>query len=194
MSIFHFNKKVIFDVEDSLPDPIEQKFRFRRRIMGITFLGALVLLAIPVINDRIPAVKAANATRNMAQSILDAQVQAANSRHAVFLQLNAHKEWEIFFLNTDSCKSTTQSAAQSHTPPQRIFSEKILWKMKLNEKEISSICFQPAQGLFVDSQALQNQEIKITVTPEEDADSNRMDRMRKISLSNSGILLFPKNT
>jgi hypothetical protein len=177
MRIFGFRKKVIFDVEDSLPDPIEQKFRFRRRVMRFTFLGALVLLAIPVTRDRLPSMHAATAARQMADLVLESRLQATKNRSAVVLRLNSRREWEQIFLNTEQCEPLTAS----QTPIRKVTMPKVLWAAEWSQKEISKICFHPTKGLLLDSSPQGTEALKITASPEDDTD--RTDRARKLMIS-----------
>jgi hypothetical protein len=187
MSIFPWRKRVIFRVESSLPDPLEQKYRLRQKIVALTFLGAVGVLSIPVVRDRQAAIDATRASRHLAEFILDSQSLGMLNRTSVLLELR-DQHWQRLLLDSPDCK-----LAQSTVPPQSFAQNDIKWTIKYGAQELTQICLSPGHGLLdTQGQPLNHAQLQIVSTPKEDIEQARSDRSRYIQFGVAGNPLYIK--
>jgi hypothetical protein len=161
-----FRQRTIFHAEDSLPDPEEIKLRFRRRILWLTFFGFLLVLAIPVIRDLRSNLEARSEARRFAQWMIEARTSAAASRAPVALHYNASTNaW-----TRSPCAAGTNCSAEVPGPAEQWPASEARWTLQYQPAagetlSAKRICFHPNVGLELDSSAVTDGKLLITVLP-----------------------------
>lgn len=177
-----FRKKLIFQADDALPDPEELKFRFSRRILFTTLLGALCLLGFPVLRDLRPYFAAKTQARRFAQIILDCRLLATRERKSVALEMDpsdAHRWIRSLRKTADHCE-TPSSAGEEVIAP-----EGVRWELRYKAEEsaevrsASHLCFHPIEGLFAEGASLQQGHLLVAAFSEAD----ELNRSAKILLT-----------
>lgn len=179
----------MFRVDTSLPDPDILKLRFRRRFFFLTLLGALLLLTVPVLRDRLPALRAHKEARVLAERLLDMRLLAQQNKAASAIELlNTKQAWSLLEFGTRSNCDGNEAMA----PRQQIEAVGLRWRLVQTDangaqtKDIERICFHPLLGVLADSVPLKDQDLSIVVGPSADSETGRQDRLRQISIQKQG--------
>ena len=188
-----FRKRVLFRVEESFPDPEEQKWRFRRRILLGTFVVVMFILGVPVVQDRIPHLRTLRQARSLAAIILETRLYAAQHRTSISLRLDSKDRhtWVRTFHQNGGCNHPDT------TPPERLSLLTSVWRIQTlaeSEKqgasnEIQSLCFDPEKGLIADGIVTENNKVVLQGFPEEDVGSERIDRVAQLVLTGAGSVV-----
>lgn len=173
----------MFRADPEAPEPEELKRRFRARVMRLTLLGCVVLLAIPVTRDRIPAIESARAARLFAEFAAESEYLVALNRAPVLLTLDKSAQtWKRLLLPAGA--KDCSHAEESHTPAQSMEFPAFRWEILSGTKHLNSICFHPLTGPSVEGADAET--LLVTVSPLEDLAQNREDRARTVELSLRG--------
>lgn len=143
--MFFWRKKTLFHVEESLPDPEEVKFRFRRRILGLTFLGAVSILAIPIFHTLQADLATQKDLRLFASLLMDTKLLSARTRSPVSLELSADGSAWKRSVHSGDCHSKVTT--ESETWP-----FELRWKLQLKTEtgELvtgTTLCVHPLKGV-----------------------------------------------
>lgn len=158
-----FRRKTLFHVEETLPDPEELKLRFRRRVLILTFLGFLAVLAIPVARDMRSDLATRKGARLFAEKILETRLLAANSRNPISLELEPDsKSWRRVF----HARGGNDCAVGSIGPDEHWPSE-ISWKLQVQKEGGETfggrvLCLHPTLGILLDSVPVENGKLLVT--------------------------------
>ncbi len=151
-----FRKNTIFHAERANPDAEELKIRFRRRVLGLTFLGFLLILGVPVVRSIQLDLSARNNARLLAQVFVDSRSLAALSRSPVSLALSTDgKTWERrFHLPGEDCSQLAEG-------PSQLFLFDNAWKVQMKtssgeSKQGQLICLHPQKGVLLEGEPLQS--------------------------------------
>ncbi|MGZ3693764.1 MAG: hypothetical protein ACXWQO_06160 [Bdellovibrionota bacterium] len=165
-----FRPRTIFHVEDSLPDPEELKLRFRRRILLLTFLGFLIVLAIPVFRDLKGNIEARSEARQFAEWLVETRTQAAVGRLPISVDYDpAIHAWNrIHHAPGENC------ALEAMGPPEQKISGAVTWKLQVQQETGETlparhICLHPLLGLLLDGVPMKDGKLLITALPELEA-------------------------
>ncbi len=146
-----FRKRTIFHVEEALPDPEDLKLRFRRRVLLLTFIGFLVVLAIPVGRDLQGELLLRQTVRAFAEKILETRTLASIGREPISLSVGSdNRSWRRIFHGTgQDCSAQVPSPEEAWTSP-------VTWKLQLQKENGEtfsghSLCAHPTLGLMLDS-------------------------------------------
>jgi hypothetical protein len=149
-----FRRNTIFHVERSSPDAEDLKLRFRRRVLGLTFFGFLVILGLPVFRDLSTDLVTRNNSRILAEKFIESRAMATSARTPISLTLSADgKSWERnFHLDADDCSRPMEG-------PNEIWGFENHWKiqMKVSNGETkigTQICLHPRRGILFDNSSL----------------------------------------
>ncbi len=183
-----FGRRVLFRVDDHLPDPEDQKWRFRRWVVVWSFLFTLGALAIPVVTDLIPYFSASREARRLAHEVLISRQTASLSRQSVSLTLDQgdHIHWIRRQHTSGQCDG------ESTLPPQELqFGETVMRIQFRPEgsgdvKEVRRLCLHSHDGLLADGAPVANGKVLVQVFPLEDARSGRTDRATQILMDQFG--------
>lgn len=166
-----FRPRTIFHVEDSLPDPEELKLRFRRRILLLTFLGFLIVLAIPVFRDLQGNLEARAEARKFAEWLLETRTLAAVSRTPLSIDYDpAQHLWKrIPHVAGENC------GAEAMGPREERISGAVTWKFQVQQETgetlpAKHICLHPLQGLILDGVPMKEAKLLITASPEQEVE------------------------
>lgn len=182
--------RVMFKADISLPDPELLKFQFRRRVFFLALVGATLLLGIPVLRDRLPALATDKEIRHLAQWILEIRLesQRTHTSYALSLDENSSQLWtRLEYPVGASCEKDP-----APVPPQVRSSTGFSWRILLQgeaPKDVHKLCFDPLQGLLVDGTPVGDQSVAIVVGPAADKESGRLDRLKHLVLSQQGSSL-----
>ena len=143
--MFFWRKKTLFHVEESLPDPEEVKFRFRRRILGLTFIGAVSILAIPIFHTLQADLATQKDLRLFASLLMDSKLLSAQTRNPVSLELSADGSSWKRSLHTHDCHSKASANAE-------VWPFELQWKLQLKTQagELVTgniLCVHPLKGV-----------------------------------------------
>jgi hypothetical protein len=183
-----FRKRVLFRVEETLPDPEEQKWTFRRRILLIALLVAIGILGVPVYEDRAPHLRTLKEARTLAGTILETRLYSMQHRVAVSLHLDStdRRSWTRVFHSGAECTDIDT------IPKQKFILQHSVWRIQpIAEsseatKEVHSLCFHPWKGLLIDGIAVENARVAVQGYPEEDIETQRTDRVAQLLLEQNG--------
>jgi hypothetical protein len=157
-----FRRKTLFHVEETLPDPEELKLRFRRRVLILTFLGFLVVLAIPVARDLRSDLATRKGARIFAEKILETRMLAASSRNPISLELEPDsKSWRrVFHARGNDCTAGSIG-------PEEYFPSEISWKLQVQKEGGDTyggrvLCLHPTLGILLDSLPVENGKLLVT--------------------------------
>ena len=158
-----FRRKTLFHVEETLPDPEELKLRFRRRVLILTFLGFLVVLAIPVARDLRSDLATRKGARLFAETILETRMLAAGSRSPISLELESDsKSWRRVFHTQGG-----NDCASGAIGPDQYFPSEISWKLQVQKEGGETfggriLCLHPTHGILLDSVPVENGKLLVT--------------------------------
>lgn len=157
-----FRRKTIFHVEEAMPDPEELKLRFRRRVLLLTFLGFLVVLAIPVARDMRPDLVARLGTRNFAEKLLETRSLASAHRTPVSLELgdDSHSWKRVFHGAGEGCVSPSAGAEEA-------WDSEVTWKLQVQKEggetlSGRSLCLHPTLGILLDATPVNGGRLLVT--------------------------------
>lgn len=163
-----FRRKTLFHVEETLPDPEELKLRFRRRVLILTFLGFLVVLAIPVARDLRSDLSTRKGARLFAETILETRLLAARSRAPISLEMEPDsKSWRRVFHARGS-----SDCATGNIGPEEYFPSEISWKLQVQKEGGETyggrvLCLHPTLGILLDSLPVENGKLLVTALRED---------------------------
>jgi hypothetical protein len=167
-----FRRKTLFHVEASLPDPEELKLRFRRRVLSLTFVGFLAVLAIPVARDLKPDLVTRSFTRVFAEKILETRFLASTSRTPVSLDLgpDGHSWKRVFHGQGDDCAAPTAGPEESWSTPA------VGWKLQVKKEDGDTysgrtLCLHPTLGLMIDKVPVGRGKLLVTALRENGRES-----------------------
>jgi hypothetical protein len=150
-----FRRNTIFHVERSSPDAEDLKLRFRRRVLGLTFLGFLVILGLPVVRELSTDLITRNNARILAEKFIESRALAISARTPISLALSSDgKSWERkFHLDSEDCSIPMEG-------PFEVWQFENHWKiqMKIGSGETktgSQICWHPRKGILFDNTTLE---------------------------------------
>jgi hypothetical protein len=158
-----FRRKTLFHVEESLPDPEELKLRFRRRVLILTFLGFLVVLAIPVARDLRSDLATRRGARLFAEKIIETRLLAARSRNPISLELKPDSQsWKRVFHARGG-----NDCAGGSTGPEELWPSEISWKLQVQREGGETfggrvLCLHPTLGILLDSVPVENGKLLVT--------------------------------
>lgn len=141
-------KKTIFHVEETLPDPEEVKFRFRRRIMAFSFFGAIGILAVPVLKEMEATFHLKREIREVSEYLLESKKIAIQNRKPVLLELSAEgKSWKR------SLSSKEGSCSISKGSEHHELATELVWTLNLKNStgetvQRRELCFDPVKGIL----------------------------------------------
>lgn len=165
MSIFR--RKTIFHAEEALPDPEEIKLRFRRRVLLLTFLGFLLVLAIPVARDLKTDLKARAETRKLGERILETRTLAAKTRSPVSLELaDDNRTWRrVVHAPGERCDNPAPG------PRVEWNTEEVSWKLQVQKESGETIsgrtlCLHPLAGVELDADPVGQGKLLVTAAKE----------------------------
>ena len=183
-----FRTKKVFQVVDSDPEIV--RFRFRKRVVMLTVLVALVMLLVPIFRELKPAFRAHREARALAEVFLTIRSNAAENRYPFSLRRTDSGNWiESKYSNRSNCRgkptSTNEVAVARPDLAMRVL------HLPENDpggfgKVVRRLCFHPTKGLIVDSTPLANGWLYVVVSPSEDIAANRRDRSRQVVVSSYG--------
>lgn len=166
-----FRRKTLFHVEETLPDPEELKLRFRRRVLILTFIGFVAVLAIPVARDLRPDLATRKGAREFAEKLLETRVLAAQSRAPIALELAEDgKSWKRVF------HGVGQDCASHVAGPEEIWPSDISWKLQVQKEGGETyggkaLCLHPTLGLLLDSVPVENGKLLVTALRDDQKES-----------------------
>ncbi|MCO5143324.1 MAG: hypothetical protein M9962_09570 [Oligoflexia bacterium] len=172
-----FRKKTLFHVEQQITDPDEIKLRFRRKILGLTIVFALLLLSIPVFRSTSARLEARSEARKFAEWFLSSKVLSSQNRTSISMHwIKEKKIWErrIHPKDTD-CRETSSSV---YGPYQFLGgSNEFDWNIKLasndqTSMESTTLCIDPKQGLVINGSQVADTPLLVAVLgPEPESNS-----------------------
>ncbi len=187
LTMFPFRKRLIFQVDEAMPDPEELKFRFRRRVLLLTLLGALCLLGFPVLRELRPYFSAKLTARRFAQVLLDSRLMAIQNRKPIVLEMDpqdAHRWIRTVHESDDHCE------AAPRLPAENISTDDVHWELRYqnaDSEEVRStnkLCFHPTLGLVINGSPLNQGRLLVSGFPENA--ENPQKRSAKLLLSSAG--------
>ncbi|HEY8279182.1 MAG TPA: hypothetical protein VIH99_06150 [Bdellovibrionota bacterium] len=169
-----FRRNTIFHVEESLPDPEDLKLRFRRRVLLVSAIAFLTLLGFPVARELRTNLNARSEARRFAESMIKARTLATVSRVPVALEIAPDRQgWvQAFYTSGESCGS------EAPGPRTLINTEGVFWKLQAQQENGTAIsgkklCFHPRKGLLLDSVALDEGKLLVTLSGSEEGAPER---------------------
>lgn len=182
-----FKKHVMFKVEHGNADPEAEKWRFRRRVLALAFLGALILLSIPVIKDRSPSINTKAQTRKFAEWILDIRSLAKLNNKAVKINFSQNSWQASSFKSGTQCQREILETNLNHFEFENISTQLLMVNAEAGSKQsVTEICFEPRMGIFVDGHELASKSLVVLNRPNVDITSNRDDRVHALTVWNNG--------
>ncbi len=183
-----FRKRVLFRVEETLPDPEEQKWIFRRRVLALTALIAIGILSVPVFQDRAPHLRTLTEARSLAGTILATRLYATQHRVAVSLRLDPadRRSWIRTFHATADCSTADTLPAQKFSLSRSVWRIQPIMQDASEGKEVQTLCFDPWKGLIADGVPVNDSKIAIQGYPEEDIETQRTDRVTQVLIDQGG--------
>jgi hypothetical protein len=185
---------VMFRADASAPDPDQEKFRFRRRVLFLCVMGVIVLLAIPVFKDRLPALNAHKEAKLFIQKLYEAKLVSQKSGHAFHFSLDRQNfsQW-TFSQSKADCKGP-----EIESTKEVFLTENFSWRIVAhsntgeNTIDVQTLCFDPRMGLFGDGVLVAaDREITILIGPQDDRANGRQDRVLQFMLAQSGDFISP---
>ncbi|RZA08998.1 MAG: hypothetical protein EOP11_03080 [Proteobacteria bacterium] len=160
-----FRRKTIFHAEEAMPDPEDIKLRFRRRVLLLTFLGFLTVLAIPEARELKADLEARAETRRLAERILETRTLAALTRQPVSIRLaDDNHSWarEYHPAGTDCVGVASGARTEWKT-------DAVAWKLQVQKpggETVSGrvLCLHPQAGLELDSLPIAEGKLLITAS------------------------------
>ena len=160
-----FRRKTIFHAEEALPDPEEIKLRFRRRVLLLTFLGFLLVLAIPVARDLKTDLTARAETRKLGERILETRTLAAKARAPVSLELaDDNRTWR-------RVQHGPGERCDNPAPGPRLewSTEEVSWKLQVQKESGETIsgrtlCLHPLAGVELDTDPVGQGKLLVTAS------------------------------
>jgi len=180
-------KRTIFHVEESLPDPEEIKLRFRRRIMLLSFLGAIGILSIPVLKDLEDSLRIKQELRKLSDYILESKKLAARTRRPVLLTLSEEgRNWSRFqSLKSDSCEVDKRGNAPESL--QTNFSWSLNLKSQAGESvQSTSLCFHPILGALIGNIVLGDSQLLLSARTGDPSAQSESYKAAYLLISRSG--------
>jgi hypothetical protein len=162
-----FRRKTIFHAEESAPDPEELKLRFRRRVLLLTFLGFVAVLAVPVFRELQDDLGTRRQARRFAEEILDARMLASEKRAPVSLELQPDNRTWKRILHNQGTDCTAPPAGQTET-----WASKASWKVQMETEKGEtlagrSLCLQPLAGLLLDTTPVATGKLLVTAATDQ---------------------------
>jgi hypothetical protein len=193
--MFFKRDKLMFKADALLPDSELLKLRFRSRVFLLALVGAFVLLGVPVMGDRLPALAAHRQARLLAEWMLETRMTSQQSRKSYALILDDKQSQPWARLEFGSVTLCNQEPVTG--PIERRQSTGFSWRILIQDQtpiDVHTLCFHPLLGLIADNVVVGDKSVTVIVGPSADKESGRLDRLRHFTLSEQGnrIALNPK--
>lgn len=191
MALFKWRDRAIFRVTAAPLDADEIRLRFRKRVVRLSFLIGIAILAFPILKEKRAIFQTDREVRRVERAVIDARMRAAELRHPTGLELIGRDSWQVTeYPGADTCDASFAGQVKL----EKIEQSEITWRPLFLDKgdtsgigsDISRFCFHPVLGVLVDSKALDLGWIYLLVAPKDEALANNKDYIRQLVISNSG--------